>query len=105
MPTKQKVIYDNFNKYFEKGKLNTFTYNEGVSPEHNKKIAELFCEYRSIGDSIVVRGTLKKEYGGGSPDLTIISVNNCFIVEVLKTETEKRFNEKNYPFYVKKVRI
>lgn len=70
-----------------------FRVDKSESPEHNHEMADQFVELSLAGFVVAVRPTLKN---GNKPDLLILDTPKPLIKEVLKSETEKRFKEKDY---------
>ena len=70
-----------------------FRYNHSESKEHNKKISDQFIELQSEGFCVAIRPILRN---GKQPDLMILSFDKPMIKEVMKTEKDKRFKEKDY---------
>ena len=74
-------------------KYDTFKYNESETLSHNLALAKQFIYLRSQGFCVAVRPVLKNK---NIPDILILSSSIPYIKEIMVTETEKRFEEKNY---------
>lgn len=70
-----------------------FKVDRSESLEHNLEMAKQFVELSYAGFVIAVRPTLKN---GNKPDLLILDLPRAYIKEILKSETDKRFESKNY---------
>ncbi len=70
-----------------------FRVDRSESLEHNLEMAKQFTELSHFGFVIAVRPTLKN---GNKPDLLILDTPRAMIKEVLKSETDKRFESKDY---------
>ena len=94
--SKQQIIniknnLDKFCKPFTK--YDIFRYNHSESKEHNRKIADHFIELQSSGFCIAIRPVLKNN---NVPDLMIISSKKPYIKEIMVSESDERFNSKDY---------
>jgi len=99
---KQKMYIQKNKELFKVGsRFNSYDVDMSESEEHDKKICELFFEMRRMGIFMACRQTLRN---GKVPDLAVLSSRELITKEVMKSETEKRFNEKDYPNKIK-VRI
>ncbi len=74
-------------------KIDTFKTNTNETKEHNKKISDLMIEHNLDGIGVAVRPIL---LNGNSPDLMILSSEKPLIKEVMKSEKDSRFEEKDY---------
>ena len=83
------------NKEFFKpnSKFNSYDVNVNEDKKHDKKIRDLFFEGRRMGCFMACRQTLRN---GKVPDLAILSSEELIVKEVMLSETDKRFNEKDY---------
>ena len=82
-------------------KFNCYDVNLSESPEHDKKISDLYFEMRRMGCYMACRQELKN---GGKPDLAILSSRELITKEVMKSETDKRLKEKDY-LGAKKIKV
>ncbi len=100
---KQKLYIQKNKELFEIGsKFNSYDVNLNESEEHDKKISDLFFEMRRMGCYLAVRQPLRN---GKIPDLAVLSSKELIVKEVMNSETDKRFNEKDYHCKKIKVRI
>ncbi len=74
-------------------KIDTFKTNTGETKEHNKKISDLMIEHNLEGICVAVRPILLND---NVPDLMILSSAIPQIKEVMKSEKDERFEEKDY---------
>ncbi len=74
-------------------KYGEFKVDRSESLEHNLEMASQFVELSYAGYVIAVRPTLKN---GNKPDLMILDTPRAMIKEILKSETDKRFESKDY---------
>ena len=87
-------IRENLSRYCKLGtKYGVFTVDLSESPEHNDEMALQFSQLSYAGFVIAVRPTLKN---GNQPDLLILDLPKAYIKEILKSETDKRFESKDY---------
>jgi len=93
-PKQIKQIRENIEKYCQRGTAwGTFKVNHSESLEHNLKLAEQFVrlEYEHFG--VAVRPVL---LNGNKPDLLILNLKEPQTKEVMITETDERFESKDY---------
>lgn len=85
-----------------RGHLNCIRINPSCSTAHNFKIVELCHEYLRTGVPFMTEAIFKD---GQRCDILLPATME--IIEVMHTETEKRFNSKTYPkeFTITKVRV
>ena len=74
-------------------KYDTFTYNAAETLAHNLALAKQFIYLRSIGCCVAVRPVLRN---GNVPDILILSSVIPHVKEILVTESDQRFEKKNY---------
>ena len=87
-------IRENLNRYCKLGtKYGMFKVDRSESLEHNQEMSNQFTELSYAGFVIAVRPTLKN---GNKPDLLILDMPRAYIKEILKSETDKRFESKDY---------
>lgn len=82
-------------------KIDTFRTNTNETPEHNKKISDLMIAHNLEGICVAVRPTL---LNNNIPDLMILSFDEPVIKEVMKSETNERFLEKDY-MGIRKIKV
>lgn len=70
-----------------------FRVNKSESLEHNLELAYQFTVLSYEGYCIAVRPKLRN---GNKPDLMVLSSKKPIIKEMIKSETEDRFNKKDY---------
>ena len=91
---KQQMYISKNKELFKVGsKFNSYDVDLSESEEHDREILNQFFELRRIGCYLAVR---QKLINGKVPDICILSTPELIIKEVLKSETDKRFNEKDY---------
>ncbi len=89
-----KNIKNNLEKFCKPlTKIDVFRTNTNETPEHNKKISDLMIEHNLDGMCVAVRPVL---LNGNQPDLMILSSEKPLIKEIMKTESNERFEEKDY---------
>ncbi len=94
--SKQQIINikENLERYCKPlTEKDSFRYNHSESKEHNKKIADQFIELQSCGFCVSIRPTLKNN---NIPDILILSGKKPYVKEVMKSESDERFEEKDY---------
>ena len=74
-------------------KIDIFKYNHSESKEHNLKMCKQFVELKSENLCIAVRPTL---LNNNIPDLMILNFDKPMIKEIMKSESDERFEEKDY---------
>jgi len=82
-------------------KFNSYDVDLSESEEHDREIMYQFFELRRLGTYLAVRQKLKN---GNVPDIAILSLPKLAVKEVCKSETDKRFNEKDY-LGAKKIKV
>ena len=56
------------------------------------------------GKKFICEGKLVRN--GKRPDITVLDrEGNPYHIEIMCSETEERFNKKDYPYYIKKVKV
>lgn len=101
-PNQTKNIIKNKALFKVGSKFNSYDVDLSESEEHDKEIRDQFFELRRLGCFLAIRQEL---INGKKPDIAILSTPELITKEVMKSETDKRFNEKNYPGKKIKVRI
>ena len=92
--TQIQNIRENLDRYCKTmTEYGVFRVDRSESPEHNQEMARQFTELSYAGFAVAVRPTLKN---GNKPDLLILDTPKAMIKEVLRTESDKRFKEKDY---------
>jgi len=101
--SKRQLININKNKELFKvgSKFNCYDVNLNESEEHDKKILELFFEMRRMGYYMAVRQPLKN---GSIPDLAILSSKELIVKEVMNSESDEQFENKDY-LGAKKIKV
>lgn len=90
-----KIINDNKRDLFRKvSQINTFDVDRGASLEHELKRAEVYVRLRYEGRAVWDRPVLKN---GKIPDLVVADIPGGFGYEIMLSETQERFEKKNYP--------
>ena len=74
-------------------KFNHYDVNLAESEEHDKKVLEQFFYLRRRNHYVAVR---QKLLTGGIPDIAILDTEEVIFKEILVSESEKRFQEKEY---------
>jgi len=91
---KQKMYISKNRELFRVGsKFNSYDVNLNESEEHDREILNQFFELRRMGCFLAVRQPLRN---GKVPDIAILSTPELIIKEVLRSESDKRFQEKDY---------
>ena len=93
--TPKQRMYINKNKDLFKigSKFNSYDVNLNEEEKHDKKILELFFEMRRMGCYMAVRQPLKN---GNIPDLAILSSKELIVKEVMNSESDTQFENKDY---------
>ncbi len=97
----QKNIIKNKELFKVGSKFNSYDVNLDESEEHDKKISDLYFEMRRMGCFMAVRQRLKN---GNIPDLAILSSEQLIVKEVMKSENDKSFENKDY-MGAKKIKV
>ena len=86
----------------QRGHLNCIRLNPSCSAEHNLKIIEICMEYLRLGIPFMTEAIF---LNNARCDILLPATKE--IIEVMKSETEKRYKAKNYPsvFTIRQVRI
>lgn len=71
----------------------SFRVNRGESLDHNLALARMFTILSYEGFCVAVRPELKN---GSRPDLLVLSTKHPTAKEIMVSESDKRFAEKNY---------
>ena len=74
-------------------KFNSYDVDLSESEEHDREILNQFSELRRLGTYLAIRQPLRN---GKVPDICILSTPELIIKEVMKSETDKRFDVKDY---------
>lgn len=82
-------------------KFNSYDVNLDEEEKHDKKIRDLFFEMRRMGCFVAVR---QKLINGKVPDLAILSSEVLIVKEVMNSESEKSFKNKDY-LGAKKIKV
>lgn len=92
--TQIQNIRENLERYCKPmTQYGVFRVDRSESLEHNQEMARQFAELSYAGFVISVRPTLKN---GNKPDLLILDLPKAYIKEVLCSESDKRFESKDY---------
>ena len=93
--TNKQQMYISKNKDLFKigSKFNSYDVDLSESEEHDREILNQFFELRRLGTYLAIRQPLKN---GKVPDIAILSTPELILKEVMKSETTKRFEEKDY---------
>ena len=81
--------------------VGVFVVNRSEGLQHNLKMAEQFARLSYAGFAVAVRPKIGKK---GIPDLVILDTHKPIAKEILVSETDKRFKEKDYGIQTIKVR-
>lgn len=92
-PNQTKNIIKNRELFKVGSKFNSYDVNLVESEEHDREILYQFFELRRLGTYLAIRQPLKN---GKVPDIAILSTPELITKEVMKTETDKRLEEKDY---------
>jgi len=101
-PRQQKNIAKNKQLFKVGSRFNSYDVDLTESEEHDKKIRDLYFEMRRMGCYMAVRQKLKN---GSIPDLAILSSEELIVKEVMRSESDKQFENKDYPGKKIKVKI
>ncbi|KKN56684.1 hypothetical protein LCGC14_0570010 [marine sediment metagenome] len=102
-PNQTKNIIKNRALFKVGSKFNSYDVNLNEDEKHDKKIRDLFFEMRRLGMYLAVRQPL---INGNVPDIAVLSSEKLIVKEVMLSESDKRFQEKDYLGATKiKVRI
>ena len=74
-------------------KFNSYDVDLSESEEHDREILNQFFELRRLGCYLAIR---QKLINGNIPDIAILSCEELIVREVMKSETDKRFEDKDY---------
>ena len=101
--SKRQLMNINKNKALFKvgSKFNSYDGNLNENEEHDKKISDLYFEMRRMGCYMAVRQPLKN---GNIPDLAILSSNELIVKEVMNSESDTQFENKDY-LGAKKIKV
>jgi len=101
--TPKQLMYIQKNRELFKvgSKFNCYDVNLDEDEEHDKKIRDLFFEMRRMGCYMAVRQTLRN---GKIPDLAILSSKELIVKEVMLSETDEQFENKDY-MGAKKIKV
>lgn len=97
----QKNIIKNRALFKFGSKFNHYDVNQGEDEKHDRKIMDLFFEMRRLGMYLAVRQTL---INGNIPDIAVLSSERLIVKEVMLSESDKRFLEKDY-MGAKKIKV
>ncbi len=95
-------VKNNLEKYCKRlTEINVFRTNMNETPEHNRKISDLMIVHNLEGICVAIRPTL---LNNNIPDLMILSFDEPVIKEVMKSEKDSRFEEKDY-MGIRKIKV
>lgn len=100
-PKQQMYIQKNKELFQVGSKFNSYDINLNESEEHDREILNQFFDLRRMGTYLAVRQPLKN---GRVPDISILSTPELITKEVMKSESEKRLEEKDY-LGAKKIKV
>ncbi len=92
-PKQQMYISKNKELFKVGSKFNSYDVDLSESEEHDKEIQNQFFELRRLGCYLAIRQPLRN---GKVPDIAILSCKELITKEVMKSETDKRFSEKDH---------
>ena len=100
-PNQTKNIIKNRALFKVGSKFNSYDVNLTESEEHDREILNQFFELRRLGTYLAIRQEL---INGKKPDIAILSTPELITKEVMKSETDKRLEEKDY-LGAKKIKV
>ena len=92
-PKQQMYISKNKELFKIGSKFNSYDVDLSESPEHDREILNQFFELRRMGCYLAIR---QKLINGNKPDICILSTPELITKEVMKSESDKRLEEKDY---------
>ncbi len=92
-PKQQMYISKNKELFKVGSRFNSYDVNLGEDEEHDRKILNLYFEMRRMGCYMAVR---QKLINGNIPDLAILSSEVLIVKEVMNSESDKSFENKDY---------
>ena len=92
-PQQTKNIIKNRALFKVGSKFNSYDVNLNEDEEHDKKIRDLFFEMRRMGCYLAVRQPL---INGNVPDIAVLSSEKLIVKEVMNSESDKSFENKDY---------
>jgi len=95
-----KNINKNKELFKPNSKFNSYDVNLNESEEHDKEILKQFFYLRREGFFVAIRQPLKNNQ---VPDIAVLSTPELITKEICKSESDKRFNEKDY--HCKKIKV
>ena len=99
---KQQMYISKNKELFKIGcKFNSYDVDLSESEEHDKEILNQFFELRRVGCYLAIRQEL---INGKKPDIAILSTPELIIKEVMKSESDKQFEAKDY-LGAKKIKV